>query len=233
MYGLWSSSLVLMMAILFSVCTPANTEEGTKQKCQGSVMKLKCLNKSYALSIVAVFYGREYPGSNMCRSPNSKLSDELRCERNENNVTGDVKRLCEGKNNCNFTIESPTFSLPDKCPKVYKYMHIDYKCVKIKKSKREKVVAILVTPTPSLVKTTSRITTSYKIKTSTFTSTEVIKPSTTMVAIVDRLLTTHQSQDTSSRSSSLSSSRPHSRPLRNVLQALWFGFYLVYLLACS
>ena len=72
-------------------------------------------------------------------------------------------------------------------------------------------MAVPVTPSPSLVKGTSTVTTSSKTTKRIFTSTEVIKPTTTMVAIIEKLVTTtHQSQESVPRSSSRSSSRPHS-----------------------
>ncbi len=94
-------------------------------------MKLKCTNnKSYIISIVSVFYGREMAGYRICRSPpNSQLSDESLCSKGQNDVTEQVKNICNDKNSCNFTLEKETFG-KDGCPNVFKYMFVEYECGK-------------------------------------------------------------------------------------------------------
>jgi hypothetical protein len=91
-------------------------------------VKLKCLNKSYIITIASVFYGRTLPGSSICRSPAySYLSDESSCSSDKNDVTAEVKEICEHKTSCNFTLKKETFG-KDGCPNIYKYMDVEYSC---------------------------------------------------------------------------------------------------------
>jgi hypothetical protein len=81
------------------------------------------------------------------------------------------------------------------------------------KGKRE--VLRLARPTPSIVMATSTITSSSKSV--QVSSTEAIQPTSTLVVNADRLSTIYQSQ--TSRSSSLSISRPHSVSVTTVSHA--------------
>ena len=91
-------------------------------------MKLECPNKSYIITIFSVFYGRTLPGSSICRSPPySYLSDESSCSSDKNDVTAEVKEICEEKTSCNFTLKKETFG-KDGCPHIYKYMDVEYRC---------------------------------------------------------------------------------------------------------
>ena len=75
-------------------------------------------------------YGREYTGSMICSSPpGSGLSDEIKCTKDENDVTAEVEDMCQHKNSCNFTLNAKTFK-KDGCPTVYKYMKLYYRCGK-------------------------------------------------------------------------------------------------------
>lgn len=90
-------------------------------------MKLVCLNKSYIISIVSVFYGRLLPGSAICRSTNPYQSDESLCSPDQTSITQTVKKICDEQNSCNFTLSADTFG-KDYCPKVHKYMDVRYMC---------------------------------------------------------------------------------------------------------
>ena len=75
-------------------------------------------------------YGRKKPGLWFCSSPRgTDLSDEVKCTKDQNDVTTEVKGMCETKNSCNFTLNKQTFP-KDGCPSVYKYMVLYYRCGK-------------------------------------------------------------------------------------------------------
>ena len=95
-------------------------------------MKLKCLNKSFAITVQSAIYGRNLPGNVLCPkldSMPSSLSDELKCRQD---VYSKVNNLCEGKMSCDISANKSTFQEP--CPNVYKYLDVAYKCGKILKN---------------------------------------------------------------------------------------------------
>ena len=93
--------------------------------CQGSVMNLRCQNRSFAITILAAIYGRSLPGRIVCLNTDHTLavSDELLCKID---VFNTVKELCDGKMNCTIPVNKRT--LMDKCENVYKYLDVSYKC---------------------------------------------------------------------------------------------------------
>lgn len=120
----------LLCVVLFYKNVTLSFSADNVMRCQNSNVKLKCLNKSFILVITSVFYGRTQPGSIICPSPpRSHLSDEIVCNRQQNDVSDEVKQMCNEKISCNFTVRKQTFG-KDGCPSIFKYIIIDYKCGK-------------------------------------------------------------------------------------------------------
>ncbi|XP_046848266.1 latrophilin-like protein 1 isoform X2 [Xenia sp. Carnegie-2017] len=228
-----SLTSILTIFVFLSISTTGISKADTADnvmRCQNSNVKLKCLNKSFILVITSVFYGRTQPGSIICPSPpGSHLSDEIVCNRQQNDVSDEVKQMCNEKNSCNFTVRKQTFG-KDGCPFIFKYIIIEYKCVNSQKFKRHEAIKHPVIPTSSVVKTTSSVALSTPVMTSSsITPTVVIQPSSTSVLGVETINTVDQSDVP--RSSSRSSTRLHISTSTNVQLILCFGFHLVYWLA--
>lgn len=120
----------LLCVVIFYKNVTLSFSADNVMRCQNSNVKLKCLNKSFILVITSVFYGRTQPGSIICPSPpRSHLSDEIVCNRQQNDVSDEVKQMCNEKISCNFTVRKQTFG-KDGCPSIFKYIIIDYKCGK-------------------------------------------------------------------------------------------------------
>ena len=89
-------------------------------------MNLRCVNRSFAITITSAIYGRKYPGRKIC--PNKYQtgpSDEVICEEDVYNI---VKERCDGRMNCSIPVNKETLREP--CEFVYKYLDVAYKCGK-------------------------------------------------------------------------------------------------------
>jgi len=98
----------------------------------------------YTLFIDNAFYGRyshdrEHCSIDVYGYPVNEA--DLEQEHCGNNETKSVKELCEGKQYC--TLKPSGFIYDDPCQGIYKYLHVNYHCVKDNEIKKQKISIVM------------------------------------------------------------------------------------------
>jgi len=101
--------------------------------------------KYYTIKIDKAFYGRYANDKNHCKM-NSKIKSKIK-KRNKkrikikndcgNDVKENIKEKCEGKIYCSLISSDRFFG--NSCPNTYKYLYIEYHCIKDLELKKEKI----------------------------------------------------------------------------------------------
>jgi len=101
--------------------------------------------KYYTIKIDKAFYGRYANDKNHCKM-NSEIKSKIK-KRNKkrikikndcgNDVKENIKEKCEGKIYCSLISSDRFFG--NSCPNTYKYLYIEYRCIKDLELKKEKI----------------------------------------------------------------------------------------------
>ena len=89
-------------------------------KCEKEEIKLGC-PEGNTIRIETVMYGR----LNEVDCPKRRRVKNTNCKSDKSAVA--VKKRCEGKPTCYFTVNNKMFD--DPCPGTYKYLAIKYHCI--------------------------------------------------------------------------------------------------------
>ena len=92
----------------------------TVLKCEDEEVKLGC-PEGNTIRIVTAMYGRLNQKDCLKR----RGFTDTNCKSEQSVVT--VKKRCEGKQTCCFTVNNKM--LDDPCPGTYKYLKIKYQCI--------------------------------------------------------------------------------------------------------
>ena len=88
--------------------------------CEDEEVNLGC-PEGKVIRIVTAMYGRQ----NQKDCLNWRRFTDTNCKSDQSVVA--VKKRCEGKQTCNFTVNNKMFV--DPCPGTYKYLTFEYQCI--------------------------------------------------------------------------------------------------------
>ena len=95
----------------------SDTETKTISRCEGKQVNLDCL-EGMVIRIVTAMYGRQ-------KKMACWTLDSRKCKSQRS--LDAVKKRCEGKQTCYFTVTNKMFG--DPCPRTNKYIKIEYQCI--------------------------------------------------------------------------------------------------------
>lgn len=110
----------------FQVPDATREETKTVHGCQSKQLSIKCKNRSNKLVVTKSFYGRDK--TNICKHP--VLPYEAYCRGQEDIIMKKVQNLCDGENQCSIAVKDGLLVRKGTvlCPRVYKYLEVDYIC---------------------------------------------------------------------------------------------------------
>jgi len=115
--------------------SPPEAYEGYEIKCPAH----------YTIELDYVFYGRHANDTEHCNKyyeGNEVGEDRLKSDKECGNEPMElVKELCEGRVDCTLRPGGSHFN--DSCPEKFKYLHVDYHCVKDKELKKENIIIVM------------------------------------------------------------------------------------------
>jgi len=99
----------------------------------------------YTITIDNVFYGRHANDTKHCNTyyEGNSVEEEMLTTKKEcgDSQIRNVKELCDGKVTCFVRPGGSHFT--DSCPGKFKYLHVNYHCVKDKKLKKERISIVM------------------------------------------------------------------------------------------